>query len=121
MALSDPTNLDMAVHLPEEDGRLALVIFDAEPIADPAERERLLHRKLAVYLKMIASGAVEKFDSRVAGKRAVVQVVCSYAPTQHMLNIEALRDRQDKSVVVPVEVMSLQDFRAQFGLPPDTP
>lgn len=114
MALNDPTNLDMAVNLPDKDGRLALIIFDTDSIADPAEREQLLHRKLAGYLKMITSGAVEKFDPRVVGKRVIVQVVYNYPPTPHMLDIHALRDRHNKSVVVPVEVMSLQTFRAQF-------
>jgi hypothetical protein len=61
MALNEPTNLDMAVRLPDDDGRIAMVIFDAEPIADAGEREQLLHRKLAGYLKIITSGAMENF------------------------------------------------------------
>ncbi len=118
MALNEPTNLDMAVRLPDEDGRIAMVIFDAEPIADAGEREQLLHRKLAGYLKIITSGAMENFDASVVGKAAVIQVVCTYPPTPHMLEIHALRSREDKSVIVPVEVMSLEGFYAQFGMRP---
>jgi hypothetical protein len=118
MALSDPTKLDLAMHLPEDDGRFALVIFDTEPIENSAEREQLLRKKLAGYLRMITSGAVVNSDPRIVGKKAIVQIVCSYPPTSHMLDIHALRDRQDKSIVVPVEVMSLDKFKAQFGLAP---
>lgn len=108
--------IDMVVRLPNDDHRLALVIFDNEPIADPHEREALLHKKLGLCMHFAEAGRAAKDNPDLAGKAFVAQVVCSYPPTPHMLNIDGLRDPDDKSLFLPVSVISESEFKAQFGL-----
>ncbi len=108
--------IDMVVKLPNDNHCLALVIFDNEPIADPREREELLHRKLGMCMQFAEADRAAKDNPDLAGKAFVAQVVCTYPPTPRMLNIERLRDPDDKSRVLPVSVMSESEFKAQFGL-----
>jgi hypothetical protein len=108
--------IDMVVKLPKDGRRLALVIFDNEPIADPREREQLLRNKLGLCMHFAEAGRSKKDNADLAGKAFVAQVVCSYPPTPHMLNIDGLRDPDDKSLFMPVSVMNESEFKAQFGL-----
>ena len=67
-------------------------------------------------MQLAEAGGAAAHNPDLAGKSFVAQVVCTYPPTPHMLNIERLRDPDQPSRVLPVSVMSEAEFKAQFGL-----
>ncbi len=77
MALDEPAKLDMAVHLPKDDGRLALVIFDTQPIDDapPAQETRGLSQNG----QFRGGGEFRSQDRGKSGRGADRVRLCTYA------------------------------------------
>jgi hypothetical protein len=114
MSLHDPSSVDMVVGMPN-DHRVALVIFDLDPIANGQERDRLLQRKLAGYLHYIASGNFKKDHPDTNESDAVIDIVYDYPPAEQVRAIHKLRHRMRPTLAVPVNLLSFDDFCKRYG------
>ncbi|MDQ0468255.1 DUF6572 domain-containing protein [Labrys wisconsinensis] len=116
MSLSDFTSIDLITRLPGVSSRVGLVIYDNGDIADDAERESALRRKLSAYLLFVVSGQFAKAYPSVADCELSAEVVCATPPTEAMKQMEAVHAPGIPDFVLPVNVTEDAAFRARFGL-----
>lgn len=114
MSVRDSSSLDMVVGMPS-DRRIALVIFDLDPIINQGEHDRLLQRKLAGYLHYVASGGFKKDHPDASDSDAVIDVVYRNPLAEHFQAIHKLRHRMRPKLAVPVNLLSFDDFCKRYG------
>lgn len=119
MALNNYLSVDLVVRNPADRSQVVMVILDNEFIDDDEEREELLRKKLGTYLEFVATGQLVQNNAKAEGLHPVIEVVYCYPPTQHMLDIDHVRQRKPPNVEVPVRAISLENFGARYNISPD--
>ncbi len=111
MGLRDTHSVDMIVQpLPSDTDpcKLVLVIVDSGSETDADERYRLLIAKLAAYVAFVAGDMFKKEYPALAPADVLVRVLTVVDPTPRMLQVEAVRSR-DETVRLRV---AFEDYHA---------
>ena len=118
MSLTKTDVIDLVVLTPDKK-RVALIAFDDGQLIEGADREAALQTKLVSYLQFVVSGQFLQIYPEHADRGVCVKVVCMIPPTEGMMKIEGIRDRERPESFLPVEVTTDAEFRSGFAKPKD--
>ena len=113
MSLADHQKVDLVMEWPGH-RRVVLIATDNGEVPDPTQREDALRRKLSAYLQFVTSGQFARANPNLADREIAIAVVCANAPTDGMMNITGIQDRERPETFIPVEISTVAEFRASL-------
>ena len=109
MALTDTTVIDIIMKSPHFEG-YDLLLYDDGTITDETQRFNLLLDKLQTYLSYVHSGAFQRDNPDSKGLPVRCCIVCKCPPNPAILRIQAIKDRNDPTVKLPVVVVTEAEY-----------
>jgi hypothetical protein len=111
-------SVDLVVFHKGQNFRGALVMLDDGKKSDAAQREAAFRERLARYAAYFASTEAPLKEHGLSSYNPLIEVVCAAPPTPGMRAITSVSDRERPQFVLPVELVTEDEFRERHGFVP---